>query len=90
MSSLPKPDVVRCFFDESVEPHLSAMVLRWDADSPGLNENVWRLPDNVVLRGAPPERFGITVERRGPTQCPQVGEGTHGPQNGRVVSPPHD
>jgi hypothetical protein len=66
MISLPKPEVVRCFFDESVQPHLPAMVLRWDADTPGLNEQVWHLPDSVVLRGAAPTRFGITIQRLGP------------------------
>ena len=35
MRSLPKAEILRCFFDESVEPHLSAMLLRWDAMRPG-------------------------------------------------------
>ena len=41
-------------------------VLRWDADAPGFVDRVWHLPDNVVLKGAAPLRFGITVERHGP------------------------
>lgn len=63
MSLLPKPEIVTCFFDESVAPHLPGMVLRWDA---ALGDAVWNLPEGVVLRGAAPERFGVTVERRGP------------------------
>lgn len=66
MTSLPKPEIVTCFFDESVAPHLPAMVLRWDPTAPELNEGVWNLPEGVVLRGAAPERFGVTVERHGP------------------------
>jgi hypothetical protein len=66
MTLLPKPEVVRCYFDESSEPHLPAMELAWDADTPGLRDSVWRLPDNLNLRGGPPNRFGVTVERRGP------------------------
>lgn len=65
MSTLPKPEIERCFFDESVEPHLPAMELRWDEDAPGLTRGDWRLPQNVILKGALPDRFGITVERQG-------------------------
>ena len=66
MSLLPKPEIVNCFFDESVAPHLPGMVLRWDAQAPALVDAIWNLPDGVVLRGAAPERFGVTVERCGP------------------------
>jgi hypothetical protein len=65
MPSLPRVEILRCFFDESVEPHLSAMLLRWDIEFPGLADSVWRLPENVTLEGAPPSRFGITIERQG-------------------------
>jgi hypothetical protein len=66
MPSLPLPEIVSCFFDESVQPHLPAMLLRWDLQAPGLNDGVWHLPDGVVLKGAAPERFGVTIERRHP------------------------
>src|SRR4051812_48961532 len=66
MSLLPKPEIVNCFFDESVAPHLPGMVLRWVAQAPAMVDAVWHLPEGVVLRGAAPERFGVTVERRGP------------------------
>jgi hypothetical protein len=66
MTLLPKPEIVRCYFDETAQPHLPAMELAWDADTPGLHDQVWRLPDDLNLRGGPPKRFGVTVERRGP------------------------
>ena len=60
---LPKPETVRCFFDRSFEPPLSAMELRWDADAPGVAERTWHLPDGVVLKGPAPRRFGVTIHR---------------------------
>jgi hypothetical protein len=61
---LPKPDIVRCFFERSFEPPLSAMELRWDADAPGVAEHTWYLPDGVVLKGPAPRRFGVTIHRQ--------------------------
>ena len=40
---LPKPEVTRCYFDDTVAPHLSAMELRWHPDAPGSAERVWHL-----------------------------------------------
>jgi hypothetical protein len=62
--SLPKPEIVSCFFDESVQPHLPAMVLRWDTAAAQATDT-WSLPDGVTLKGTLPERFGVTVERQG-------------------------
>ncbi len=62
---LPKPEVARCFFERSFEPPLPAMELRWDLDAAGLAERTWHLPDGVVLKGATPERFGVTIHRLG-------------------------
>lgn len=61
--SLPKPTVVRCFFEPSFESPLPAMELCWDAD--GQAERIWRLPMRVDLSGPAPERFGITLRRTG-------------------------
>ena len=62
---LPKPDVIRCFFEKSFEPHLPAMYLRWNPDAPGVAERTWYLPDSVSLKGPAPERFGIMINRHG-------------------------
>ena len=63
MPPLPPPEIVRCLFDENVSPQVPAMILRWDADNPSLCESVWHLPENVVIRGAAPHRFGVTINR---------------------------
>ena len=62
---LPKPEVTRCFFEESFDPPLPAMDLGWDPDGPGVAERVWHLPDCVLLKGPAPHRFGITIHRQG-------------------------
>jgi hypothetical protein len=41
------------------------MELRWDSDSAGAFERVWHLPDNVVIKGPAPQRFGVTIHRVG-------------------------
>jgi hypothetical protein len=61
-----KPEVVRCYFETSVQPHVPAMDLRWDPDAPGVAERTWHLPDGVCLKGPAPVRFGVTIHRRGP------------------------
>ncbi len=60
---LPKPEVVRCFFEKSFEPRLPAMELCWDPDAPGVAERTWYLPGSVSLKGPAPQRFGITIAR---------------------------
>jgi hypothetical protein len=65
MEFLPRPEVLGCFFDDCVVPHLSAMELRWHADAPGTAERVWHLPQGVSVHGPAPERFGIAIERLG-------------------------
>jgi hypothetical protein len=62
---LPKPDVVRCFFEQSFVPPLAAMELRWDPDGAGVFERVWHLPESVMVKGPAPERFGVTIHRIG-------------------------
>src|SRR5437016_230033 len=54
MQDLPRPEVVRCFFEESFQPPLPAMVLRWDPDGPGVTERSWYLPDGVCIKGPAP------------------------------------
>ena len=63
--NLPKPEIVRCYFDKGTDSSVSAMELRWDDDTPTVVENVWHLPDGVVVKGAAPKRFGVTVRRTG-------------------------
>jgi hypothetical protein len=63
VQALPKPKVLRCYFDEAFEPHLPAMALRWDAaDVPA--ERLWELPEGVNLLGSAPQRFGVSIQRR--------------------------
>jgi hypothetical protein len=62
---LPKPDVVRCFFEQTIDPPLPGMELRWDADAVGAFERVWHLPDNVTIKSPAPQRFGVTIHRLG-------------------------
>jgi hypothetical protein len=60
---LPKPNVVRCFFEHTFDPPMSAMELAWDPDAPGVAERVWHLPGGLVLKGPAPDRFGVTIRR---------------------------
>jgi hypothetical protein len=62
--TLPPPEVVRCYFDDGFAPRLPAMCLRWDMELLG-GERLWELPEGVTLVGPPPERFGVSIRRRG-------------------------
>jgi hypothetical protein len=64
MSILTKPEVLGCYFENTVQPHIPAMNLRWDPDAPGVAERAWHLPAGVCLNGPAPEHFGITIFRR--------------------------
>lgn len=63
-NTLPVPEVVCRYFDDSFEPPLPAMALRWDPDA-ARAERVWDLPEDVRIAGPPPRHFGIAVRRRG-------------------------
>ena len=65
MDLLTKPEVLRCYFENSVQPHIPAMNLRWDPDAPGVAEGIWHLPDGVSVNGPAPEHFGVTIHRQG-------------------------
>ncbi len=60
MSALPEPQIVSCYFDDRVTPHLAAMRLRWPE---GPAEGPWLLPTGEEVIGPPPERFGVLVRR---------------------------
>ncbi|HEY7152336.1 MAG TPA: hypothetical protein VH575_00110 [Gemmataceae bacterium] len=62
--TLPAPEVVRCYFDATFEPHLPAMCLRWEADDEAW-ECLWELPEGVRFSGPPPRKFGIRIQRQG-------------------------
>jgi hypothetical protein len=64
LGTLPPPEVLRCYFDDGFAPRLPAMCLRWDAELAG-GERSWELPEGVTLVGPPPERFGVSIRRRG-------------------------
>jgi hypothetical protein len=61
--ALPNVKVVRCYFDESFEPHLPAMTLRWDTPGQEPAERLWELPAGFHVLGPAPERFGFQVRR---------------------------
>jgi len=61
-----EPEVLRCYFETSVLPHLPAMHLRWPPDAPGVAERSWHLPDGVIVKGPAPRHFGVTINRHGP------------------------
>ncbi len=63
LTTLPAPEVVRCYFDDGFGPPLPAMTLRWAPDVAD-EERVWHLPEDVSVAGPPPRQFGITVRRR--------------------------
>ncbi|HZZ82474.1 MAG TPA: hypothetical protein VFE62_28505 [Gemmataceae bacterium] len=60
---LPKPDVLRCFVEESCK--FPALELRWNADANGAHDRTWYLPDGLSLKGPAPTRFGVTILRTG-------------------------
>jgi hypothetical protein len=66
MDPLPAPEVTRRYLDDSFQPPLPALALRWDLAALGLTERLWYLPQRVCLAGPPPEQFGMAVERRRP------------------------
>ena len=49
MEFLPTPEVIRCFFDTSMVPHLPAMELHWHVDAPESAERFWHLPKSVTM-----------------------------------------
>lgn len=61
--TLPEPQVLRCYFDESVTPHLPAMCLRWNSEPASAAACTWGLPGGVNLMGPLPERFGVSIRR---------------------------
>lgn len=62
VKTLPTPEVVRSYFDDSFSPALPAMSLRWESDAKA--DRLWELPEGVSVLGPPPQRFGISVRRR--------------------------
>ena len=66
MDYLPKPEVLRCYFENTIQPHIPAMNLRWDPDAPGVAERTWFLPEGVSIKSHAPDHFGVTIHRRGP------------------------
>jgi hypothetical protein len=62
--TLPPPEVLRCYFDDGFSPRLPAMCLRWNTAARG-RERLWELPEGLALVGPPPQRFGISIRRRG-------------------------
>lgn len=68
MNLLHPPKVVRCFFSQQFQPHLPAMELEWDLNTPGVAESTWFFPEHVAIKGPAPVRFGVIVQRLGQDQ----------------------
>ena len=64
MKALAEPEVLKCYFDDTFQPHLPAMWLRWRGDPGGPAERLWYLPEGVCLMGPAPEHFGVNIHRR--------------------------
>ncbi len=64
LDRLLPPEIVRCYFDDGFAPRLPAMRLRWDAAALA-EEHTWELPEGIRIVGPPPDRFGISIRRRG-------------------------
>jgi hypothetical protein len=60
LQTLPAPQVLRCYFDDTFTPPLPVMCLRWEEDA----DRLWELPEDVSVAGPAPRRFGVTIERR--------------------------
>jgi hypothetical protein len=60
LQSLSAPEVVRCYFDESFDPPLPAMILDWVGGPP---ERLWELPEGFTHCGPAPRHFGISIRR---------------------------
>ena len=60
--ALSAPEVLRCYFDESFDPHLPAMCLRWQGHG-GPGDRLWELPEGVCMVGPAPQRFGVSIQR---------------------------
>src|SRR6516165_6422927 len=66
--ALPEPDVVSCFFDDQFHPHLPAMCLDWSDETLRCRIQSWRLPEDLSLTSAVPNRFGVDLRRYGPDE----------------------
>ena len=62
LTTLPPPEVLRCYFDDGFAPRLPAMCLRWTSPQP---DRLWELPEGVALVGPPPQHFGVSIRRDG-------------------------
>jgi hypothetical protein len=61
---LPKPEIVRRYVDEVFHRSAAVLSLRWPGGA-ALGERLWELPDGVNIVGAPPQRFGVHLQRGG-------------------------
>jgi len=70
MESLPKPAILESYVERAFQPPMPAWRMRWEPTQ-GTTERRWYLPRHLTLTGPAPERFGLTVVRRG-TDCYSV------------------
>jgi len=62
MQTLPTPEVMRLSVEKEHHTSMTALWLRWNGAG---QERLWYLPKDVCLTGPAPERFGVTIQRRG-------------------------
>jgi hypothetical protein len=60
IQALTAAEVVRCYFDETFDPPLPAMILEWDGGAP---ERLWELPEGFTFCGPAPRHFGVSIRR---------------------------
>ncbi len=65
LGTLSKPEVLRQGVDRETQPTVPALWLRWNDNAYPAAEKIWYLPQDVCLTGPAPQRFGVTIVRRG-------------------------
>jgi hypothetical protein len=63
MELLSQPKVVESYLDNTFQPPVPALRLRWDVDSAAMAERSWYLPQHLTLKGPAPVRFGLSLVR---------------------------
>jgi hypothetical protein len=60
--TLPSAEVVRTYIDESFDPYMPVLVLRWEGGA-RLTERLWELPEGLCVVGGAPRLLGVRIRR---------------------------
>jgi hypothetical protein len=63
MHDLPKPEVLRCSFDDGFPARMATMTLSWPQVEGVADSRTWHWPRNVQFASPLPETFGILLLR---------------------------